>query len=217
MKAKHKPRRTRDESKHEAILKAATRLFLKNGYTNTSMDAIADAACVTKQTVYSHYKNKDTLFSHMLAMLSEKYAPPAALGTGANKPVEELLYEIGHAFLAMLTSYEGMATTRLVISEVQSHPKLAQRYYEDGTLRTISMLAQFLDTQNKRGKLAIADTESAASYFFAMLKGRYFLRMLLAVKPVPSVKEKEAHVKETVQVFMRVYGGSNPLRTKSVT
>ena len=51
MKKKTASRRSKDEMKHEAILKAATKLFLKNGYTNTSMDAIADLARVTKQTV----------------------------------------------------------------------------------------------------------------------------------------------------------------------
>lgn len=217
MKKSTKARRSKDESKHEAILKAATRLFLKNGYTNTSMDAIAEAARVTKQTVYSHYKSKDALFTHMIATLCEKHTPPAAISDKKVQSVETALYQIGLAFLTMMTSYEGLAATRLVIAEVQQHPKLAQRFYEGGTQRTIAVLAQFLTRMNKQGALSIPDTASAASYFYAMLKGRYHLRMLLAIKPLPSVKEKEAHVRETVSIFMRIYGGDKPLHTRSVT
>jgi len=212
-----KPRRSKDEVKHEAILKAATRLFLKNGYTNTSMDAIADAARVTKQTVYSHYKNKDALFTHMVAVLCEKHTPSVALRESPGHSIESQLYEIGSAFINMLTSYEGLSVTRLVIAEVQQHPELAKRFYEGGTQRMIAMFSQFLTRQNNNGILSIPDTTSAASYFFAMLKGRYHLRMLLAIKPIPSVKEKEAHVHETVKVFMKIYGGPAPLHTHSVT
>ncbi|MFZ8528424.1 TetR/AcrR family transcriptional regulator C-terminal domain-containing protein, partial [Staphylococcus aureus] len=73
----------------------------------------------------------------------------------------------------------------------------------------------FLDLQNARGVIAIPNTESAAAYFFSLLKGQYFLRMILDVPPIPSASAKRAHVKEVVALFMRVYGGKNPLHTKS--
>jgi TetR/AcrR family transcriptional repressor of mexJK operon len=208
-------RRPKDEVKHEAILKAATKLFLKNGYSNTSMDAIAAAARVTKQTVYAHYKSKDALFTHMVSNLCDRHTPSGQLLEKENKPVENSLYEIGLGFLNMITSAEGLAATRLVIAEVAKHPKLAQRYYEDGTQRMVTMLAQFLNLQNKRGRLAIPDTKSAASYFFAMLKGQYHIRMILAIRPAPQPRDKEAHVRETVTIFLRIYGGSKPMATSS--
>jgi len=206
--------RTQDEKKHQAILKAAMRLFLKKGYSSTSMDAIALAARVTKQTVYSHYHNKDKLFTHMIAELCEKHTPPSTLLDDSEKPIESLLYEIGRSFLDMITSQEGLAVTRLVIAEVGRQPKLAKRYYEGGTQRMISMLADFLDRQNKRGALSIPNTVSAASYFFAMLKGSYHLRMLFAIKPTPSTSQKEQHVRETVTIFMQLYSGRNSMHTR---
>ncbi len=216
MKKKTASRRSKDEMKHEAILKAATKLFLKNGYTNTSMDAIADLARVTKQTVYSHYQNKDTLFTKMVASLCEKQAPSVAQLEASTKPIEELLYEIGLVILDMITSKDVLAATRLVIAEVYQHHHLAERYYEAGTQNLILLLSNFLEQQNKRGQLHIPDTLSAASYFIAILKGRYYLRMILAIKPIPPKEDKEAHVKETVQIFMRIYGGSEPMNTKSI-
>lgn len=208
-------RRPKDEVKHEAILKAATKLFLKSGYSSTSMDAIADAARVTKQTVYAHYKSKDALFTHIITHLCDRHTPTDQWLKEETKNIEQSLYEIGLGFLNMITSAEGVAATRLVISEISKHPKLAQRYYEDGTLRMVTMLSEFLDRQKSRSRLTFADSRSAASYFFAMLKGQYHIRMILGIRPTPPAKDKEAHVRETVRIFMKLYSGSTPLATHS--
>lgn len=56
------PGRPKDLAKREAILEAAKALFLSLGYANTSMDAVAAAAGVSKLTVYSHFTDKQTLF-----------------------------------------------------------------------------------------------------------------------------------------------------------
>ena len=52
----------RSTRKREAILQAATELFLTREYAGTSMEDIAVAAAVSKQTVYKHFSDKRTLF-----------------------------------------------------------------------------------------------------------------------------------------------------------
>jgi TetR/AcrR family transcriptional regulator, mexJK operon transcriptional repressor len=64
-------RRQRSESKQTAILDAAERLFVADGYELTSVDAIAAAAGVSKRTVYDHFGDKRTLFQGVLARVSE--------------------------------------------------------------------------------------------------------------------------------------------------
>ena len=54
--------RPKSEAKAEAILHAASELFLSQGFQGTSMDAVAKRAGVSKQTVYSHFANKEELF-----------------------------------------------------------------------------------------------------------------------------------------------------------
>jgi len=41
--------------KRDAILEAASKLFLEVGFGAASMDSIASAAQVSKQTVYNHF------------------------------------------------------------------------------------------------------------------------------------------------------------------
>lgn len=53
------------------ILEAATELFTRNGYRNTSIDQVAEAAGIAKGTVYLHFKTKIELL--IAATSVEKY------------------------------------------------------------------------------------------------------------------------------------------------
>ncbi|MBN9307348.1 MAG: hypothetical protein BGO82_08545 [Devosia sp. 67-54] len=52
--------------KREAILEAATTLFLKHGLRGTSMEAIARAAGVAKPTLYACFPDKAAIFSRLV-------------------------------------------------------------------------------------------------------------------------------------------------------
>lgn len=204
----------RETARRAAILAAATQLFLEHGYAHTTMDMIAKAARVTKQTVYAYFPDKNTLFEQMIVGLCERYVSAEAL-TLPKQPLKLQLFTIGMALADLFTHPDVIAATRLVIAESQHHPKLAQLYYESGTQRVVAALSMFLQQQNDTGALRITNTASAASHFFALLKGQYYLRMMLGAKPFPARREKEQHIHEAVEIFLRVYAGSSPLNTRS--
>jgi AcrR family transcriptional regulator len=54
------------ERRRPLVLDAAFSLFLERGYVGTSMEAIAEAAGVTKPVVYACYPSKDELFKALL-------------------------------------------------------------------------------------------------------------------------------------------------------
>jgi len=56
--------------KKDIVLETATRLFIKEGYKNISMDDVAKACNVTKATIYYYYPTKGDLYtSALLAMM----------------------------------------------------------------------------------------------------------------------------------------------------
>ena len=77
-------------AKPQQILDAARALFLKDGFSATSMDAVAKAAGVSKATVYAHYKSKEELFAAMIGAecgrtwpeLAARYHGEAEAGEG---------------------------------------------------------------------------------------------------------------------------------------
>src|SRR6218665_179406 len=50
-------------AKRLSILDAAAEVFCRQGFAGASIDEIASAACVSRQTVYNHYREKDNLFT----------------------------------------------------------------------------------------------------------------------------------------------------------
>jgi AcrR family transcriptional regulator len=81
-------RRSRAETQlanRRELLRAASRLFLRNGYVATSLAHIADEAGVTKGAVYSNFESKEDLFLALLQeplVTSEIYAPSKVDGLG---------------------------------------------------------------------------------------------------------------------------------------
>jgi len=191
--------------KHDAILKAASRLFLKLGYTRTSMDAVAVEANVSKQTVYTYFKNKDELFCRMIEEACLKHTPSYDALVDPSLSLQDALNKIGHGFINMISSSRGLAIHRLVMAEVDRHPRIAKLFFDSGPLRMQALLVHYLNHQIELGHFVIDDVDSVASNFFAMIKGRYHLRMQLKVKPLPTAKEIDSHIASTIALFCRMY------------
>jgi len=71
------------EATRRAVLDAARTLFGRQGYEQTSVDEIADAALVTKGAVYHHFEGKKALFR---AVYAEVEADAQARGLRAANP-----------------------------------------------------------------------------------------------------------------------------------
>ena len=69
------PGRPKDLEKRAAILNVAKRLFTTQGFDSTSMDAIAAAAGVSKLTVYSHFQDKERLFTAAVECVCAEQMP----------------------------------------------------------------------------------------------------------------------------------------------
>jgi AcrR family transcriptional regulator len=59
-------RREQAEQTRERVLDAAATLFVAHGYGGTSIAAVAEAAGVSAETVYGHFRNKRTLIGELL-------------------------------------------------------------------------------------------------------------------------------------------------------
>ena len=70
------PTEPRSARKRRVILEAATETFLRKGYLGTSMDEIAALAGVSKQTVYKHFADKETLFTEIVAAVVDEAGDP---------------------------------------------------------------------------------------------------------------------------------------------
>lgn len=77
---------TSAEHSPEEVVDAALRLFARDGYTGTKLDAVAKACGVSKRMLHYHFGNKAGLYKRAVARALESVAPPERL-IGRTYPV----------------------------------------------------------------------------------------------------------------------------------
>jgi TetR/AcrR family transcriptional repressor of mexJK operon len=199
------PGRPKDMEKRASILEAAKQLFVKHGFEGTSMDAIAGKAGVSKLTVYSHYRDKETLFVEAVGSKCRTLMPEALFHADLQGPLRNQLLAIARAFFSLITSEDAIAIHRTVVASAASAPKLADLFWEAGPARIEQRLESFLRAEVEAGKLDIADPYRAAAQFFCLLKGDYHARLEFGCGEPPTAREIEDHLDATVDFFLRAY------------
>ena len=197
--------RPKSEEKRDAILEAASELFLAQGLQGTSMDAVALKAGVSKQTVYSHFANKEELFRMVIAAKVESYGfMEAALPADLN--LEQALAAVGDRFLNLILDDEVAAMFRVVIGESGSYPKIAELFYASGPDTAITAVAKLLSRHMRAGRLKQDDPRYAACLYLNMLRGHYHLQILMNIQPDLDEASRETHIRKVVGQFLFLYG-----------
>src|SRR3982074_2051492 len=159
---------SRSERKRRAIMEAATTLFLRNGYLGTSMDDIAAAAAVSKQTVYKNFADKERLFGEIVLDITgnaERFVGVVAEALRETEDVEKDLRDLARRYLASVLQPEVLQLRRLVIGEGGRVPHLARSYYKRAPERVLGALADSLHGLAERGLLHLDDPALAAQHF----------------------------------------------------
>lgn len=191
--------------KRDAIVRAAAKLFLESGYGETSMDAIAAAAEVSKRTVYSYFSGKDVLFEAVMTDVCESRSDMANSEL-PNRPAEEVLSCVGRGFLKTVSSDIVLTTFRIAAAESVRFPELGETFYRAGPQRSIQNLASYFRAREAAGELVVPEPELAASQFLALVKSDFFVRLVLGVGPKPNDVDIERAVSSAVRLFLSAYG-----------
>lgn len=205
---------TRAQRRIEAIRKAATRVFLENGYAHTSVDKIVREAGGSKATIYKYFKNKRDLFN---AVIDSIVTHRSQTDIDIDDPnPENALLDFARRRVDVVFSPEHIALMRLVIAEGPNSPEIAEAYYEHGPAQSYRTLSRYFRIQNERGKLTIDDPNEAAYQFSALLMHRWYLRKLTGYTRIPARKEMERNIQNTVRFFMRMHATGDSLSLSSI-
>jgi TetR/AcrR family transcriptional regulator, mexJK operon transcriptional repressor len=199
------PGRPKDLAKRQAILDAAKILFLTHGYANTSMDAVASEAGVSKLTVYSHFNDKETLFSAAVVAKCEEQLPPLFFELPEGIAVEHVLLNIARGFHQLINSEESVNLHRLIMALGSQDPNLSLIFFQAGPERVVNGMEGLLAKINETGALSINQPRNAAEHFFCLIKGAGNFRLLYGCGEPLTGDAAESHVREVVGLFMRAY------------
>jgi TetR/AcrR family transcriptional regulator, mexJK operon transcriptional repressor len=198
--------------KGEAIAQAALRLFLRDGYERTSVDAIAAEAGVSKRTIYNRYADKENLFLSVLrdtfAGLLEKFDNIAEAYLSQVTDVErDLTAFFREAVLTLTMAPERIALVRLVLTEAPYFPALVRQ--EMGQRSMHATLARALSRLAEVGSLEIPDPAEAAGHLLALTIDQINSRTMFGVTPI-SDAEIERILTGGVRVFLSAYRPARP-------
>lgn len=205
-----RPRRAGRLASGGAIREAAAALFLEKGYQGTSMDDVAAAAQVSKQTIYTHFANKEELFADLVLGNAERVdefvgAMTRTLDEAAG--LESGLQQVARMYIRLVTRPEVLRLRRLVLGEVGRFPELARTYYERVPGRVLAALAAVFARLAQDGRLNLDDPETAAQHFAWLTLGMPLDRgMFYPIDETIRSVDLDRMADAATRVFLAAYG-----------
>jgi AcrR family transcriptional regulator len=188
-----------DEHKSQAILTAASELFVEKG-AGASMAEIARRAGVSKQTLYNRYPSKAHIGRALAARRSDAITAPLR----AEGAPEEVLAAVAEALIVKVRENQRGASLRGVALMSPEAPELAAAIYDAGPGESLRRLAAWMAEQDRQGVLAVPDAQQAAEMFAGMTLGHGHLRAILGV-PHPPLADVPARARDVARRFFRAF------------
>lgn len=167
--------RRKSAQTRQNIIDAAYTLFYQSGFMRTGVDAVADAAGVTKRTLYQHFGSKDELIKVVLAHQHQLAIDRIRLWADSikGKP-DQMVKTIFDKLIqwASETGWQGSGFTRAAVefADLPGHParEAARRQKEE----VERVLKEKFDTQN------LKDTELLVRELFLLIEGCQSLALI---------------------------------------
>ena len=188
-------------AKRSAIIEAAIRLFLGEGFAATSVDMIAREAKVSKPTIYNHFADKHALFEMAFVqatdMLGAKWPVPKPVGGPPRRQLVRFAKHCVHCW-----SDETMvALNRLAIAEVTRFPGIGAMVQDRLWLPLQSEVVRILK-EMPRPRPDPARANAAARDFLCALRTETLLPRLFGTAQAPTERRRREIAEAAVEALL---------------
>jgi AcrR family transcriptional regulator len=199
-----RPRRGTECARADALMAAATRVFLRDGYGTASIDKVASEAGVSTRTIYERFKNKADLLGAVTMRLVEADMD-TVLATDELDRLEprQALTMMGEAITRRACDPQTAALFRILATEAHRFPELAAKMRGNSKQRVDDGVAAYLRRQVSRGALAIDNPDRAGTLFLHMVTAELQECLLFGSAEDLGKLDYDAHVAHVVDIFLR--------------
>ncbi len=181
------------EARPRQILEAAFRVFGMRGLHRATLDEVAEAAGITKGTIYLYFPSKSALFSAMVKARVSAVMPPVEPPLNGQRAATRRtrLTAIGRRFYRFFRSPAYLSMYRTVVSEGPQFPEAMTLVYREGILPATQRLAEIIQTGIAAGEFRPVEPMIAARAFVGMFQVFAVSQGLLGgerVYPMPEAK-----------------------------
>jgi AcrR family transcriptional regulator len=193
-----RPTRSAAADLHERILRVALDEFLSRGFGAASIEGIARAAGVNKDTIYRQFGTKERLYRTSVMRSLEALPRGMRDLIPRSDDVAQTLAEVMRRLHRMLTTPRAQAITSMTVTQAALFPDLAAAVRAD-TREYLQPLADYLRELQEDGTLALDDPQEAAEMLaIGAVGGVRFL-----FEPSLRGEELDAFVERRLKVFLR--------------
>ena len=200
----------RSKAKREQIIEAAQALFLRDGYSRTSMEAIRVEAGVSKPTLYNHFDSKENLFIGIVEHSADQIFKTWDLTEVEHLPVtnqrqlRQILLQFASAAVDHILAPHTVRLARTLLAETSTLPELGRNFRDRMTKRVNSMLTHVLTSAYEAGIVTLEGDEipTAVRFFTAQFLSYLLIDGLLMGGPSP-----QAPPPEEIETIVDLYIG----------
>ncbi|TBZ15709.1 TetR/AcrR family transcriptional regulator [Rhizobium leguminosarum] len=196
-------------AKRMSILDAAADVFCRQGFAGASIDEIAAVACVSRQTIYNHYREKETLFVAVVEDVMNRanamlFSVLSTFPDRADNLEDELTAFAVRLNKNCICNHDGKFLRKLVQTEGERYPHLFESWRQQGPGKLTTALSALFGRLAHKGALTIDDFDVAARQFVAL--GNADLQMMILLGGTPTDEELENAARNAVHTFLKAYG-----------
>lgn len=135
--------------KREAILRAAIKVFARNGYFNSKVSDIAREANIADGTVYLYFKSKDEILHSVFDRAMEEFIAEGKREIAEIEKADEKLRRIAHLHLERLSADRDLAIVFQV--ELRGSTKFMEEFSAAGFAEYLDIIRQTIVEGQKQG------------------------------------------------------------------
>ncbi|ELA8347322.1 TetR/AcrR family transcriptional regulator [Vibrio alginolyticus] len=200
-------RKSRSETKREAILCAARQAFQEFGVQNTSMDKLSSIAQVSKRTVYNHFPSKEAIVTELLTELWRSSMMESDIKRLATLPLKDQLIELLYSEIIVVTEPNYIELAKVAFEHFLFKPEDLKEQAEQMSKQETA-LYRWLTEKSNSGALQIDDVHIASTQLHNLLKGSAFWPQLMGIRPSLSNEESRLLATQTAELFLSHYQNS---------
>lgn len=191
-------------ARREQFIAAAERLFLRDGFAKTSVNAIVREAGGSLATLYAEFGTKEALFESVLSQRVDSFFPAArARQAPGSRDARADLHAFATRMLQQMLSDDGLAVYRICIHEAPRFAGLRHAVLDLGMPQLMEGTVHHLGEIAGAHGIHFDDPALAASRFIALLQGQLVVKAACGARIDSRMRTHQ--VNEAIDAFLILY------------
>jgi AcrR family transcriptional regulator len=197
-----RPRRGTETHRTAALLDAATRVFLREGFGSASIDKVAAEAGVSTRTIYERFKNKADLMGAVISRLVDRMSTVLTTAELDRLAPRAALDLIAQTIVSRASDPDSAALFRILAGEAHRFPELAAKMRENDKRCVSNVVADYFRGRIGSGELRLSDPERAATLFLQMICSELHDSLLFGDATVMRQVDHQSHIDHVIEIFL---------------